>query len=332
MGRKISSRLSFRLLVLAATLAANASAIANYDPRIAYTSYEGKGDTLYLANADGSFRVAVHKTNKTVISGLDLGAGRVAFTELGVLKVLTYTVTTKGITASAPITLDATGAPNQGAAQPDFSPDGNHLLYMRWVQDTVAGVAQWREIRVIRTDGSAPPKVLVTAPQLVDTWHMQSPRWLNSNEFAFVRGGGSPYWSSVMLASLDANLDLTAPPLQLFANNDPGFTSLGVVGFEDFDVSRTGASIVLSANPPSGSLRSFVQFDLVAHTFSKRFSDYGWKGHFQADDASIVYVHLPTSGGVVGDGVYRWLAATNQSTRISGGKGAQTIRFADARP
>lgn len=332
MGLLVALRPTLPLLAAAVMLAASAGTnAANYDPRIAWTSYEGKGDTIYLANADGSLRVAVHKTNKTTINGLDLGDGRIAFTESGVLKVISYTVTANGIVASAPVTLDATGAPYQGAAQPDFSPDGSHLLYLRWVQDPVTGSGQWKEIRVIAADGSAPPKVLVTASMLADTWHMVSPRWLNGNEFAFGRGGGTPYSSSIMLASLDAAFDLTAPPLTLFANNDPGFTSLGVVGFEDFDISHTGPSIVISANRPTGNVRSFVQFDYVDHTFTTRFSDYGWKGHFQAGDASIVYVHLPTSFSVVGNGVYRWVAATNRATAITG-KGAQSIRFADARP
>jgi hypothetical protein len=135
----------------------------------------------------------------------------------------------------------------------------------------------------------------------------------------------------MLLASLDANMDLTAPPLTLFTNSDPGFTSLGVSSWEDFDVSRTGPSILISANPPSGTLKHFVQYDLVADTFTKRFSDYGWRGHFQAGDASVVYVHLPTSFSVIGNGVYRWDAATNRSVSLTG-KGAQTIRYADTRP
>ena len=321
-----------RLLIPVIALALSGSAVAaNYDPRIAYTSYEGKGDGIYLANADGSLKVLVFKTNKTTINGLDFTAGRVAFIESGVLKVFSYNVTSNGITATAPITLDATGAPYQGALTPDFSPDGNYVLYARWVQDPVSGNAGAREIRVIPSDGSAPPKVLVTAADLPDTRHMGAMRWISNNEFVFGREGGSPWWLSMMIGSLDANMDLSAPPLTLFTNSDPGFTSLGVAGWEDFDVSRTGPSILISANPPSGTSKSFVQYDLVAHTFTKRFSDYGWRAHFTAGDASVVYVHLPTSFSVIGNGVSRWDAATNKSVSITG-KGAQTIRYADARP
>jgi len=193
MGHAPASRLTPRLRTLAVALFSSAGALAaNYDPRIAWTSFEGKGDVIYLANADGSLKVAVYKTNKTTITGLDLGAGRVAFTEAGVLKVFSYSVTSSGITATAPTTLDATGAPFQGAAQPDFSPDGNHVLYLRWVQDPLTGNGQWKEIRVIPTNGSAPPKVLVTASQLADRWHMVSPRWPSGNGFAFGRGGRTP--------------------------------------------------------------------------------------------------------------------------------------------
>lgn len=334
MSHLVTRRMTLRMLALAAVLAASAGAnAANYDPRIAWTSYEGKGDTIYLANADGSLKVAVYKTNKTIISGLDLGDGRVAFTESGVLKVFSYTVTANGIVASAPVALDTAGAPDQGAARPDFSPDGSRLLYLRWVQNPVYANSGYQEIRVVASDGSAPPKVLVTAADITDTRNMVSPRWLNGNEFAFGRGGGSPYWSSVMLASLDAGMNLTAPPLQLFANTDPAFTSEGLVGWEDFDISHTSPSIVLSCNtartgfPP----RAFMQYDLIEGTFNKRFSDYGWNGHFQAGDTSIVYNHLPTSGGSVGNAVYRWVAATNRSTAISG-KGGQAVRYVDARP
>ena len=85
MGSAFAPRPTLRFLALATAFALSAAAnAANYDPRIAYTSYEGKGDGIYLANADGSLKVLVHKTNKTIINGLDFTAGRVAFTESGV--------------------------------------------------------------------------------------------------------------------------------------------------------------------------------------------------------------------------------------------------------
>ena len=328
-------RPTLSLLALALALAAVADAAppgpTNYNPRIAWTAIEGKGQTIYLANADGSAKFAVYKTNKTSLYGLDLANGRVAFVEQGVLKVLHYTVTSGGIVASAPVTLDATGAPDQGARTPDFSPDGSYVLYGRWVQDPVGGGGGEREIRVIPSNGSAPPKVLLTAADLPDTRHIGAMRWVSGSEFMFNREGGSPWWMSMMLGSLDANMDLTAPPLTLFTNTDPGWTAVGVNGWEDFDISRTGPSVLVSANAPSGNLHSFVQYDYINHTFTKRFSTYGWRGHFQAGDASVVYSNLGSGGIVWGNAVYRWDAATNKAASISG-KAGQTIGYVDAIP
>ena len=314
-----------RSLIAAALLVACAMASAQtYNPKIAYTRYEGKSDNLYLANADGSSPVIVYRSGKVGLGGIDIAptnaatpaVGRIAFVQSGVLKILSYTVAARGISATVPTTLDSTGAPYLGARNPDFSPDGSRIIYTR---DTLPGPPSATEIRVIASAGSTPPKVLYASSGFIGL-----ARWLTASDFVFDDHAGSPAPSEIRLASLDASDNLVSPPLTMFTTGDPellqavgGGTNTGI---EDFDVARTRPSLVFTTGNSlggTGNFRDFVEYDMSTGAFTKRFSNNGWRVHFSSDDAYLFYLHGNSRTSSLYDYVYRFDIASGNTTQLA---------------
>ena len=103
------------------------------------TRHSRQCDNIYVANANGTNPVSVYRSNKVRLDAIDMAPinpatptiRRIAFSQSGVLKVLSYEVLPGGIRTIGVTTLDSFGAPYQGADDPDFSPDGSKILYMR---------------------------------------------------------------------------------------------------------------------------------------------------------------------------------------------------------
>jgi Tol biopolymer transport system component len=136
------NRLIAAVLCLVACVASSAQA-QTYDPRIAYVQNAGNQNSIVLANQDGSRSITVFSSRKAV-GGVDFapGGGRVAFNELDVLKVLTYTVSNSGIAVTGITTIEA----STGFA--DFSPDGTKLIY-------VGNTSTTPDVRVVPWIGGA---------------------------------------------------------------------------------------------------------------------------------------------------------------------------------
>lgn len=320
-----------RLMLGAALFSAAAACWAQgYDPKIAFTSYQGNADNLYLANEDGSNPVSIYRANKVRLDAIDMapvnvatpGAGRIAFSQSGVLKILTYQVSAGGITATGLTTLDAAGAPYEGANDPDFSPDGSKILYTR----KTGGIPT--EIRLIPAAGGT-PKVLWTAASAASQY-IKQPRWLDASEFAFIRGGGLAYSTDVQLASLDASDNVVSPTTTLFTSADSFFSSNGLGGFEDFDVARTRASLLITVTAGAGNYRAFVEYNRLDGSFLRRVSDNGWRGHFTSSDAYILYLHGSTRTFNVYDYVYRF--DTNPPNNTIQLTSKSQFGYADSRP
>ena len=286
----------------------------SYNPKIAYTKYEGTSDNLYLANADGSSPVIVYRANRVRLGGIDIAptnattpaVGRIAFIQSGVLKILSYTVSATGITATVPTVLDSTGAPYQGAKNPDFAPDGSKILYAR---DTLPGPPLATEIRLIPSDGgTTPPKVLYSSSGFIGL-----ARWAGVSDFVFDDHSGSPAPSEIRLASLDANDNLVSVPLTKFTTGDPALL-LAVggganTGIEDFDIARTRPSLIFTTGNSlggTGNYRDFVEYNMATGAFTKRFSNNGWRVHFSSDDSYLFYLHGSPRTYNVYDYVYRF--------------------------
>lgn len=289
----------YRLFVILALLLSSASALGQaYNPKIAYTKYEGNSDNLYLANADGSNPVIVYKANKVRLTGIDIApansatlpwVGRIAFVQSGVLKILSYTVSVTGITATVPITLDSTGAPYLGANRPDFSADGSKILYTRYISSEFPRPT---EVRLVSADVGGTPKVVYSHSHFI--WMA---RWIGTSDFVFNADLGPSNSTEMHLATLDANDSLVLPPSTMFTSGDAKVlleTGGLDIGIEDFDVARTKPALIFTTGTPGGSsYRYFIEYDMVTKAFTRHVSLInGRHSHFSNDDAQIFFLRV----------------------------------------
>lgn len=173
-----------RILALVLTLLASAAAWGQttYDPKLAYVLTSGRSANLYLANADGTRAVRV-ATGVGNINGIDFapGGGRIAFSDKAGIKVLSYVASNTGITVTG-VQLVVAAVDNFLPARPDFSPDGNRLVYHA-------------------ANSSMGPNAfhVVALPSAVNLWSFacygcDEPRWLRAevgDAIAFLRWNSS---------------------------------------------------------------------------------------------------------------------------------------------
>ena len=178
----------FRLFALMLAVYASSAALAQtaFDPKIAYTSYEGNADNLYVANSDGSNRFIVYKVGKVRLGAIDMapvdaadpGLRKIAFTQSGVLKMVRFRVFAAGPSVLDVTSLDAVGAPYQGAILPDFSPDGSKLVYIKKTP-TINGTEP-TDIYIVSASGTG--SKLVWSATLSGGTYISSVRWTGAYE------------------------------------------------------------------------------------------------------------------------------------------------------
>ena len=301
--------LTFALAMLAVP-AALAQTSTTYDPKIAYTQISGQTNYLYLANADGSRAVRV-ATATGDINGVDFapGGGRIAFSDRAGLKVVSYTASNTSITVNSVVTL--VGA---RVAPPDFSDDGNRILYYQ-----SATTVEPSGFRAVPAAGGTP--VLL----FQDTSGGQG-RWLRSavmgNAFAFLKvvghGPNVPVDYEIWTVLLDGNDTVIS------AGSSVSTASQAFKAIEDFDISRTRNSLLITANYPSTV--SIVEFDLASGVVTDKGVS-GFRAHYSADDSRIIFRNLPYLGSA--DYVNSFDLNTGYTTRLTK-KGSYGVT--DARP
>jgi hypothetical protein len=259
MGRRLA--LSAGLLL---ALAPRADA-ATYDPQIAYSVAGGRNMTLYLANADGSRAVAV--LTARLISDIDLSpaGNQVAFADTQGVKVVNFTATNSGITASAPVLLRA------GGVSPDFSADGTRILFRDVPTQSVA---------IVPSGGGASVPLYPS--------DCGQPRWVREASLGkgFVCKANN-YHDGTMdmemwLVLLDAN-DGIASADMVFTTATQAFK-----GIEDFDVARTRDALVMSVNYLAPTPPGAIEYDLATGTITPRGA--ARRVHYSAGDARMLYI------------------------------------------
>jgi Tol biopolymer transport system component len=152
-----------------------------YNPQIAYAigSQGGHTTTFYVSNADGKDVVSLYST-RNITSGMKLAptGNRLVFTEGNGIKVLTYAVSSQGVTTSSVTTLTTE---QYQTLNVDVSPDGTELLFT----EKTATPGQYA-VYVMSMSGG-PSTQIVLEP---DTYY--DAIWAHSNSrIAVIRGG--PY-------------------------------------------------------------------------------------------------------------------------------------------
>jgi hypothetical protein len=301
-------------LLAVALAAASSLAQAAVDPQIAYTNFAGKDDSLYVANADGSSRFVVYKASKVRLGGIDMAPvdpldpslRRVAFVEAGVLKVVRFRLLATSISVLGVTTVDAIGAPYQGAMAPDFSPDGSALVYVKYTPGEHGTVPSAIHLSSVAGGGS---KLLWTAG-LSGGWAVTQVRWTAADRFAFIleQTGGQ----AMVQATLDVNNDVSTPPEILFTSQDAAFVANDLHGIEDFDVARTRSSLVFTTGTkPVTGTRSIAEFTPPAEGapggFTVRLSNAGGvRAHFATGDTHILFLRLKAGSYTEADSIRRF--------------------------
>lgn len=261
-----------RLIVAAIMLAASVGSWAQgYDPKLAYVASARNMQSIVLANQDGTKAVTVY-SSKGALSGLDLapGGGRLAFSELGTLKVLAYTASSSGIVVSG-----VTALVPSGAGEPDFSPDSSKVLY-------VGNLTATPDVREVPAGGGTPTVLMPAMAGVTEV------AWFRSgDQFVYLRQYESDLRYEVHLVDLDPNSRAVTSDVLLLTTD----SSYGFRGISHLDVARTRNSILVTLNYPT-SIR-VVEYNLDTASFTDHVP--GMRGHFSGDDSKIVYLDVDRS-------------------------------------
>jgi Tol biopolymer transport system component len=255
-----------RWIVAVFVMAASVGSWAQgYDPRVAYSTLAGNATSIVLANQDGSKAVKVY-SSKTALSGLDFapGGGRIAFSEFGVLKVLAYSASLAGIAVGGVTTLD----PTSGSEAPDFSHDGDNILY-------IGNTPATREVRMVAAGGGSPRTLM---PNMSG---VRQVRWVGADRFAYLQQPPPGLRTEVRLVTLDTSGQVGTDEL-LFSTE----TGHGILAIHSFDVARTRTAILVSVSDATAA--RMWEFDLDSRTFVADHGPGFWP-HFSSDDSKIVF-------------------------------------------
>ena len=301
-----------RILVLLLTLLASAAALGQttYDPKLAYVLASGKSSYLYLANVDATRAVRV-ATGVGNINGIDFapGGGRIAFSDKAGLKVLSYVASNTGIAVTG-IQLVVPAVGNFLPARPDFSPDGNRIVYHA-------------------AYSSAGPNAfhIVAVPSAVPEWSFEcylcsDPRWLRAevgDAIAYMR------WNPDTVPNMMTKEIWTA----LIYPDGSTTTALALTlatqefkAVDWFDVANTRNALLLSASGTPNPRT--IEFDYINGTLTNQ-GPGAWDAHYTADDSRIIYREQTRAGFFISS----YDPATGVSTRLTA-KGSYGV--VDARP
>lgn len=254
----------YRILLFASLFLAATVSHAQFNPEVAYTQVSGKSSYIYLSNQDGSNAVRIFTASNKSITDVDIapGGGKIAFSESGVLKLLSYSVSGSSIIVSSVVTLDSSGG------EPNFSPDGSKIVYI--------SQSSSRQLRLISSSGGV-PKILVDslgwAPAFMHTGDriVQYKRNFSASSF------------EIEMLNLDLNDDVISSSVIFSTAGQPL-----AQGIEDIDTARTKDSILITANTPSGI--RLVELDVNLNSIQDHAA--GFRGHFSNDDSEIVYTSV----------------------------------------
>jgi len=249
-----------------------------YNPQILYTagSKGGNTTTIYVANADGTDAVSLYSTGHTM-SGVKFAptGNRIVFIEQNAIKVLTYAVSSQGVTTTNVTTL--TTEP-YNTYPVDVSPDGTQLLFG---EDT--GNPNQRVVYAMSMSGA--DKMLINLPPglyLDPVWV-----WVNSNSsssIAVLQDGpvvGGSHSQMIQVIDLDASYNIL--------NTTPVFDSTvnQLNQIARIESAHTSGTLLFSAT--SGSSVSVYTLDIGTQAVILPIVA-GGNASFSADDSTILFV------------------------------------------
>src|SRR5690348_12619128 len=132
---------------------------AVYKPEIAYTSNQGATYSIYVANSDGTNAVAIYSVKgvgigeTAFVPGSGTGSGQLVFIELYSIKLLTFTVTPSGVSASSIVILATEPTLIHYLSVSSVTAAGQFVLYGVGHPDNTT------TIKVVSTSGGSPTAI-----------------------------------------------------------------------------------------------------------------------------------------------------------------------------
>jgi len=281
---------NFRTAAIAGTLAAALGYGANsnagkspppppepYNPQILYTSgtQGGRTTTLYVANADGTDAVALYSTGNLIGQFKFAPANRIVFIEQNTLKVLSYAVSSQGVTTTNVGTLTAQQPRN--TLRLDVSPDGTELLF---TEDTAT--ANITAVWLVSMSGGTPQMLSLLPGTYFDAV------WANSNSrIAVLQLGpvvGGSHSQTIQVIDLDAYYNIVNTTTVF----DSTVSQLNEI--QRIESAHTSDTLIFGAASGSNAEIFTVDFTTIATPILSAPIVAGSSASFSADDSTILFV------------------------------------------
>ena len=272
-----------------------------YNPQILYTatSKGGSTATITVSNADGTDVVSLY-TSKNITGLNDLkfapSGNQIVFSEQNDIKVLTYAVSSQGVTTTSVNTL---ASEPYTVVHADVSPDGTQLLFVEHTADP----NQWA-VYVMGMNGGLPTRTQVPlAPGMYP-----DAVWANSNSrIAVIQGAPVEAGfgiQTIQVIDLDTGYGI--------ASNTPVFTSTASQLYQvlRLESAHSSDTLLFAAYPPPAGSNSGV-YTVEIGTMAVTAIAAGRSASFSADDSTVLF-----QGAVAGD-LFTLNLNTNVQTQIT---------------
>lgn len=242
----------------------------NCNPQIAYVDQSASSGVFTVSNADGTCVSRLYSSsNKNITAGMKFvpTGNQIVFTENNSIKLLTYTVTSTGVSTTSITTVSAE------PLQPlfvDMSPDGTHLLIVE--KNTDAPSLNHFSIYVLSMiDGT---RTLVADDQYTDAV------WAHSNSrIAAIKGLENGGLQTIEVYDLDTSYQI--------ANITVVFNS--VVSQMNYlsRVESAHTSDMLLFNATSSGAVNVYTVDIASTAVTSVVA--GWNASFNAEDSAVLF-------------------------------------------
>jgi hypothetical protein len=265
-----------------------------YNPQILYTvgSKGGSTATITLSNADGTDVVSLY-TSKNITGLNDVKfsttANQIVFSEQNYIKVLTYAVSSQGVTTTSVNTL---------ASEPytvlhvDVSPDGTQLLFVEHTADP-----NQYAVYVMRMSGGGRTQI----PLMPDIY--PDAVWAHSNSSIAVIQG-APVEAGFGIQTIQV-IDLTNNGITTVFTS----TANGLYQVSRLESAHTSDTLLFYATPTGSSTGVYTVDIGMPNTVTPIVA--GWSPSFSLDDSMILF-----RGNATGD-LFTLNISANVQTQIT---------------
>lgn len=249
-----------------------------YNPQILYTvgSKGGSTATITVSNADGTDVVPLY-TSKNITGLNDVKfaptGNQIVFSEQNVIKVLTYAVSSQGVTTTSVNTL---------ASEPytvlhvDVSPDGKQLLFVEHTADP----NQWA-VHAMSMNGGATTQIGLTPDTYYDAVWAHSNSRIAVIQGAPVEAGFGVQTIQVIDLDVGNNYTPSAPTTVLTS------TVSQLYQIQRIESAHASDTLLFYATPTGSSTGVYTVDIGMPNTFAPIVA--GWSPSFSFDDSTILF-------------------------------------------